>query len=118
MAARRSWHALTRRGSDRGGRRRRERNTDPVVDVLFELPAVQQGVGVERAALIDKDDISLGIDAVSDHEGHFEGSGPAGPARQVHDRVGLGRGRDGGCARHEDADAAPLGLGPSSRTLR
>ena len=65
-----------------------------------------------RAALVDEDDFAVGVESVLDHERHLERPGPAGPARQVHDRIALGRRRDGGCAHHEDADTAPVGLGP------
>ena len=65
-----------------------------------------------RAALVDEDDLAVGVESVLDHERHLERAGPAGPTREVYDRIGLGRRRDSGCAHHEDADTAPVGLGP------
>ena len=65
-----------------------------------------------RAALVNEDDFAVGVESVLDHERHLERPGPAGPAREVNDRIALGRRRDSGCARHEDTDTAPVGLGP------
>jgi hypothetical protein len=71
-----------------------------------------------RAALVDEDDLAVGVEAVFDHERHLERPGPTGAARQVHDRIGPGRRRDSGCAHHEDSDRRPLGLARFSSTVR
>ena len=63
-------------------------------------------------ALIDEDDLAVRIQPLLDHRCHLERPGAAGPARQVHQGIGLGCGRDGGCAHHEDADLPPVGFSP------
>ena len=65
-----------------------------------------------RAALVDEDDFAVGVESVLDHERHLERPGAAGAAREIDDWVALGRRRDSGRAHHEDADMAPVGLGP------
>ena len=104
---------LDRRGVCGGGRFRREGKADRVVDELLPPGTSEAGVGAVRAALVDEDDFAVGVKSVLDHERHLERAGSAGAAREVDDRIALGRRRDRGCAHHEDANTAPVGLGPA-----
>ena len=64
-----------------------------------------------RAALVDEDSLAVGVEAVLDHERTSNDPAPPGRPRGTRSDRALASPRRR-CAHHEDADTAPVGLGP------
>src|SRR5581483_7756851 len=77
--------------------------------VPVELGAIEIGVVVQRAALLDDDEVAIVIDAGVYQKRHITDGGFSGSTGQKYDRVGLRRLQTRGNNRNSQADHPAVG---------